>query len=150
MLTIYETRSGELVPQSGRPLITDQAIWIDLFNPTVEEEKKIERALKLDVPTREEQLEIEVSSRLYQEEGAYFMTATILLGTDTPEPSTTAVSFILAGQRLITVRYAEPHAFSIFLARRQFYGGQCRSRRTDRRHQSPLGRLHRESAGGSQ
>ena len=65
MLTIYETRSGELVPQSGRPRITDQAIWIDLFNPTVEEEKKIERALKLDVPTREEQQEIEVSSRLY-------------------------------------------------------------------------------------
>ena len=155
MLTIYETRSGELVPQSGRPRITDQAIWIDLFNPTLEEEKKIERALKLDVPTREEQQEIEVSSRLYQEEGAYFMTATILLGTDTPEPSTTAVSFILAGQRLITVRYAEPHAFSIFLARakrsrRQFYEWQCRSRRTDRRHRSPLGRLHRESAGGSQ
>lgn len=58
-----------------------------------------------------------MSSRLYQEEGAYFMTATILVGTDTPEPSTTAATFILIGQRLITVRYAEPHAFSIFLAR---------------------------------
>ena len=70
----------------GRPRITDQAIWIDLFNPTVEEEKKIERALKLDVPTREEQLEIEVSSRLYQEEGAYFMTATICGDSTPPSP----------------------------------------------------------------
>ena len=117
MLTIYEARSGELVPQSGHPRITDEATWIDLLNPTLEEEKKIERALKLDVPTREEQQEIEVSSRLYQEEGAYFMTATILVGTDTREPSSTPISFILAGQRLITVRYAEPRAFSIFLAR---------------------------------
>ena len=30
------------------------------------------------MPTREEQQEIEVSSRLYQEDGAYFMTATLL------------------------------------------------------------------------
>jgi len=117
MLTIYETRSGTLVPQNGQPRITEQAIWIDLLNPTPKEEKKIERALKLDVPTREEQQEIEVSSRLYQEKGAYFMTATILMGTDTPELSSTPVSFILVGQRLITVRYAEPRAFSIFIAR---------------------------------
>jgi magnesium transporter len=117
MLTIYETRSGALVPQNGQPRITEQAIWIDLLNPTPKEEKKIERALKLDVPTREEQQEIEVSSRLYQEKGAYFMTATILMGTDTPELSSTPVSFILVGQRLITVRYAEPRAFSIFIAR---------------------------------
>jgi magnesium transporter len=34
-----------------------------------------------------------------------------------PEPTKTAITFILAGQRLITVRYAEPRAFSIFLAR---------------------------------
>lgn len=117
MLTIYESHSGALLPQKGRHQISEQAIWIDLVNPTSGEEKKIERALKLNVPTREEQQEIEVSSRLYQEEGAYFMTATILVGTDTPEPSTTAATFILIGQRLITVRYAEPHAFSIFLAR---------------------------------
>jgi magnesium transporter len=58
-----------------------------------------------------------VSSRLYQEEGAYFMTATILVGTDTREPSSTPISFILAGRKLITVRYAQPRAFSIFLAR---------------------------------
>jgi magnesium transporter len=117
MLTIYETRSGALVPQKGQPRISEQAIWIDLLNPIPEEEKKIERALKLNVPTREEQQEIEVSSRLHQEKGAYFMTATILLGTDTPELSSTPVSFILVGQRLITVRYAEPRAFPIFLAR---------------------------------
>jgi magnesium transporter len=117
MLTIYENRSGALERQKGNPRITEGALWIDLLNPTPEEEVKIERALKLDVPTREEQQEIEASSRLYQEDGAYFMTATLLYQPDQGEPRTTPVTFILAGQRLVTVRYAEPRAFSIYVAR---------------------------------
>ena len=117
MLTIYEAKSGALVPQKGNPRITEAAVWIDLLNPTQEEEGKVERALKLDVPTREEQQEIEASSRLYLENGAHFMTATILYQAYTGEPTTTPVTFILMGQRLITLRYAQPKAFSIFAAR---------------------------------
>ena len=117
MLTVYEARSGSLQKQTGKPRITAEAVWIDLLNPTPEEEKKLERALKLDVPTREEQREIEVSSRLYQEDGVQFMTATVLYQADGPQPSTTPVTFILAGSRLITLRYAEPRAFALFVSR---------------------------------
>jgi magnesium transporter len=117
MLTIYETSSGALARQKGKPRITEQTVWIDLLNPTREEEAKVERALKLGVPTREEQQEIEASSRLYQEDGNHFMTATLLYQPEQGEPRTTPVTFILAGQRLITVRYAEPRAFSIYVAR---------------------------------
>lgn len=117
VIITYETRSGALVPKDDPLPISEEAVWIDLTNPTPEEEKIIEAALGLDVPTREEQQEIEVSSRLYQEGGAHFMTATVLVQTETPEPTTTPITFILAGKRLITVRYAEPRAFSIFLTR---------------------------------
>jgi len=117
MLTIYETRLGALEPHKNPRRITEQAVWIDLLNPKREEELKVERALKIEVPTREEQREIEASSRLYQENGAQFMTATVLYQTDTAEPVTTPITFILAGNRLITLRYAEPRAFSIFSAR---------------------------------
>jgi magnesium transporter len=117
MLTIYEFKSGELKPQTGQPKITEEAVWIDILNPTPEEEVRVEKALKIDVPTREEQQEIEVSSRLYQEDGAHFMTATLMYQPEQGEPRTTPVTFILAGQRLITVRYAEPRAFSIYVAR---------------------------------
>jgi magnesium transporter len=117
MLTIYENRSGTLERQKGKPRIGEEVVWIDLLNPTETEEKKVERALKLDVPTREEQQEIEASSRLYQEDGAYFMTATLLYNAEQGEPRTTPVTFILAGQRLVTVRYAEPRAFSIYVTR---------------------------------
>jgi magnesium transporter len=117
MLTIYENRAGTLTRQKGKPRIGEEAVWVDLLNPTEDEEKKVERALKFNVPTREEQQEIEVSSRLYQENGAYFMTATLLYTTEQGDPRTTPATFILAGQRLVTVRYAEPRAFPIFVSR---------------------------------
>jgi magnesium transporter len=117
MLTIYEARSGALEPHKNPRRIAEHTVWIDLLNPKREEEAKVERALKIDVPTREEQQEIEASSRLYQEDGAHFMTATVLYQTETAEPATTPITFILAGNKLITLRYAEPRAFSIFIAR---------------------------------
>jgi magnesium transporter len=117
MLTIYEAREGVLFAQTGKPRITERAVWIDLLNPTLEEEAKIERALKLDVPTREEQQEIEASSRVYQENGSHFMTATVLYQGDLPAPETTPVTFIITGQRLVTLRYVDLRAFSLFVAR---------------------------------
>ncbi|MGV1015032.1 MAG: magnesium transporter CorA family protein [Methyloceanibacter sp.] len=117
MLTIYEFRAGALKPQTGKPKITEEAVWLDLLNPTQEEEREVETALKLGVPTLEEQREIEVSSRLYQENGAQFMTATLILHSEQAEIKTTPVTFILAGRRLVTVRYAEPRAFAIFAER---------------------------------
>jgi magnesium transporter len=73
----------------------------------------------VQVPTREEMAEIEVSSRLYTENGAHYMTANIVYAVDSPEPQGTAVTFILTEKQLITVRYAEPRAFKLFLSRAQ-------------------------------
>ena len=50
----------------------DRVVWADLFNPTKEEEATIETWLGVAIPTREEMEEIEISSRLYVEDGAYF------------------------------------------------------------------------------
>ncbi|MGB6907686.1 MAG: magnesium/cobalt transporter CorA [Methyloceanibacter sp.] len=119
MLTIYEIKSGALVPHKNPRRISEQTVWIDLLNPKRSEETKVERALKIGVPTREEQREIEASSRLYQQNGAYFMTATVLYQGDMAEPVATPITFILAGDKLITLRYAEPRAFSLFAARCQ-------------------------------
>lgn len=45
------------------------------------------------------------------------MTATLLYLAGEAEAKTTPVTFILAGTRLVTVRYAEPRAFTIFAER---------------------------------
>ena len=57
--------------------------------------------------------EIEVSSRLYVENGARYMTATLMCQSDTATPKTTPVTFILSGHKLATVRYDDPRPFAI-------------------------------------
>ena len=89
------------------------AVWIDLVTPTVQEDKLVEQLLGIAVPTREEMQEIEVSSRLYVENGARYMTATLMCQSDTDTPKTTPVTFILSGHRLVTVRYDDPRPFAI-------------------------------------
>jgi magnesium transporter len=116
MLTIYDTRGHGLVRREDRGTC-EHAVWIDLLNPGKEEERFVEQRLALFVPTREEMAEIEASSRLYQESGAHFMTATVLHQMDTPDPQATTITFILTENRLVTVRYAESKAFSLFLGR---------------------------------
>lgn len=96
-----------------------RAVWIDLLNPTPAEEKAVQSALSLEVPTREEMQEIESSSRLYREGDALFLTANFLYGVDAGEYSSTAITFVLTGTSLVTVRYATPKAFSVFGARAQ-------------------------------
>lgn len=119
MITTYVRRGdsltiGGLVP--GAPLGGD-VVWIDMFNPTSDEEDLVEAAIQLDVPTREEMKEIEVSSRLYTENGALFMTASIATGADVGVPTIEPITFILTGHRLVTVRYADPTPFRTFLAK---------------------------------
>lgn len=95
----------------------EKAVWIDLRAPTRDEEIAVERALGLDVPTREEMQEIELSSRLYNEDDATFMTANILTHTDGDDVAISPLTFILHGTRLITVRYAFPRNIDAFVAR---------------------------------
>jgi magnesium transporter len=115
MLWAYIPRGGTLERQPVQPggTITEAAVWLDLVSPADGEDKLIEQSLGVAVPTREEMQEIEVSSRLYVENGARYMTATLMCQSDTATPRTTDVTFILAGKRLVTVRYDEPRPFVI-------------------------------------
>ena len=97
--------------------LPDDAIWIELVEPTRDEELAVEQALKLEIPTREEMSEIESSSRLYREGGALFMTAAVLAHATSEHPLLTPVTFVLSENRLVTIRYAEPSSFKQFAAR---------------------------------
>jgi magnesium transporter len=115
MLSVYIPRgtSLEKVPVEDGAPFPEGAIWIDMVAPTVAEDKLAERVLGVAVPTREEMQEIEVTSRLYIENGARYMTVTMMCQSDTESPKTTAVTFILTGHRLVTVRYDDPKPFAI-------------------------------------
>jgi magnesium transporter len=61
--------------------------------------------------------EIEVSSRLYQEDGGIFLTALILSNMETDSPVADVVSFVLTHDKLMTIRYIDPQPFRTFAAR---------------------------------
>jgi magnesium transporter len=94
--------------------IPDEATWIDMEEPTREEEKLVERCIKVNVPTQAEMAEIEPSSRLYEKNGALYMTVSALRGVEEHLPTTTPLGFVLAGNRLVTIRYATPKPVRTF------------------------------------
>jgi len=115
MLSVYVPSESSLkkVPLDDLAALPESAVWIDLVKPTAEEDHAVERLAGIAVPTREDMQEIEISSRLYIENGARYMTATLMCHSDTDMPRTTAVTFILAGHRLVTVRYDVPRPFAL-------------------------------------
>lgn len=114
MITGYLNHDGRLQPVEGLRENEDGLVWIDLLNPTDAEEDDIEKRLGVNIPTKDEMEEIEISSRLYTENDASFMTAILPSQADGDDPQMAPVSFVLAGNRLITVRYHEPRAFQTF------------------------------------
>ncbi len=119
MLNLLERGSGRFVvaaPIAGWRA-GPQVVWIDLLCPTREEELAVEAALGLELPTPEEMARLEPSSRLYQESGATFMTATLLARAHEERPIAAPVTFVLAKGMLVTLRYHELRAFSVFAER---------------------------------
>lgn len=119
MIFVYTLEGDHLVAQTalaGEEL-PPNAVWIDLLNPTHEEDLQTETWTQAAIPTREDMVEIEESSRFYAENGAQYLTASILHSTENKHHGIEPVSFILTGSMLVTVRYSEPKAFALYISR---------------------------------
>jgi len=107
------------------PASATAPLWFDLLNPTAEEIKSVESKLGISIPTRDEMREIESSNRLYEDEGSLYMTATVVTKLDTERPENTQVTYILASDALVTVRYADPLPFRRFIAYAEKHPNAC-------------------------
>jgi magnesium transporter len=119
MMKIFMPLNGGLriVPDADSAAVPSEALWIDLYDPTPEERQAVNNTLGLDLPTRADMEEIEVSSRLYAENNALYMTALVLANSGTESPIAGTVTFVLVRNTLITIRYVEPQPFRTFEAR---------------------------------
>jgi magnesium transporter len=128
MLRIYRHQDNRLiatelaVTAQTPPAAAAGAVWIDLINPTREEDRYTETVIGAKVPTREEAEELELSGRLYHEDGAEFMTMTGVSQLETEQPTTTPFTFVLKGDTLVTIRYYEPKPFWVYATRAQKAG----------------------------
>ena len=118
VITAYcsNCRSVEIRDLSHPASFPEDVVWIDMIEPSRDEELYVEKVLGIEVPTRDDLKDIEPSARLYVENDAVFMTASLLWKADTDAPTLTDVAFILAGNRLVTIRYAHPKSFALFIA----------------------------------
>ena len=118
-MNVYNIEEGalrRLECAGGDPAIP-AATWIDLLDPSREEENAVEAALAIDVPSREEMRSIEASSAVYHDRGASFMTARVMSMSTTSAMRLVDVTFILKANVLITLRYGDPLPFRTFVAR---------------------------------
>jgi magnesium transporter len=95
------------------PAALTSAVWIDLADPLPFEIEAVQAATGLTLPTRDSLVEIEASSRTYQEAGVSFMTATAVVGLDSDTPGSVPLGFVLTPTQLVTLRYADPHSFRL-------------------------------------
>lgn len=90
----------------------DKIVWIDLQSPTSEQIAEVEKFYNISFPTRQQQEEIESSSRYLENSGIIKINSTfvhIIPGTAKLEEC--EVSFILTEKILFSLRYFESRAF---------------------------------------
>ncbi|WP_436799482.1 magnesium transporter CorA family protein [Rhizobium oryzicola] len=118
MINAYRSNGSVTVlhPSEKLTRLPDDIVWLDLIDPTRVEDSYMEQLLQISIPTRDDLKDIEPSSRLYIEQDSVYMTASLVWKADSKQPELTDVAFILTGNRLVTVRYADPRSFSLFIA----------------------------------
>lgn len=114
-MMLYLSDGKQITAQHWRSeaIIPENTVWIDMNNPSRQQELDVEQFLELEIPTREEMHAIEISERLYREGDASFLTATLLVKRET-EQETHAVTFIVTERHLVTLRYSDPIPFKVF------------------------------------
>lgn len=105
------SRTVGLEEQDFRP---QDIFWVDLLTPDASELKFAENLCAIEMPTKDEMREIEATSRLYCEDGARFMTTTVLSRVETDEPIIAEITFIIKSRVLITIRHTDSYSFRVF------------------------------------
>jgi magnesium transporter len=95
------------------PQIPPCAIWIDLSNPTIEEDRKVQEFVGAAVPTKADPDFTEPPEAHYSENGVRYLHA-LFISEPENTPDVTGVTFIIAPTALVTVRYHPAETFDLF------------------------------------
>ena len=99
MLTAY--------PASGHaeasPAARDVS-WLDIVNPTNEEEASVESRYGLKLPSRQELSEVELSSRVSEKDGVLFLNMPTVSHMSRLDEAPSPVGFVVSKDLLVTIR----------------------------------------------
>ena len=115
MITIYLKQYNKIVRNADIKLFDDlgydDILWIDLFSPTIKEQKAVENFMEVSLLTKQQAEEIESSSKYSETENAIFSNSNFFVVGD-GRMSVEPISFIICEGVLITVRNAESRTFN--------------------------------------
>lgn len=123
MLFAYRNHAGKLEPL-GPDEPPEAAIWVDLCKPEPGE-TALCALLVPEIPSLADMEEIEISARLYRENGFDFMTVVVPGLGEAKSPFSGPVTFILGANRLLSVRHHNPRPFETYPTRADKVGLGC-------------------------
>jgi len=89
------------------------AIWIDLIEPTVEDDRKVQEFVGVPVPTKANPDYTEPPEAHYSENGVRYLHA-LFISEPEDTPDVTGVTFVIAPTALVTVRCHPVETFDLF------------------------------------
>ena len=115
MMRVYFKRQNRVqkVPSLAQLESMEGLVWVDLQNPNPDEIADVEAHFEFKFQTRQEQLEIESSSRYFETDDEIIANSNFLqFNSENNQFLSNAVSFILQDEVLFTYRDADLTAFS--------------------------------------
>lgn len=117
MIQYYSNHNGTVTVSDTKPENISAVFWYDILNPTRDDEALIEQLLGIDLPTREEMQELEVSARLYAEGDQLFAIASFPVEQAEDDYTNVNVTFIISKTYLVTMRYTLTRVITPFAAK---------------------------------
>lgn len=114
MIRIFQTKDyvQEKVFSLKEATILKNAIWIDLQNPSPEEIKEVEKKYSINFPTKQQQEEIETSSRYLENPDFIQVNSTFInIITQAQKIQESEISFIITDKILFSLRYTDSKIF---------------------------------------
>jgi magnesium transporter len=104
LLKTYRTSIDDLSKIDGQ--LPDDAIWIDLLDPTDGEKRSVEHLLGIKIPSKAALSEIEASSRLISDRGKLYLSTPAVSVDAQGDPHLTPLGFIIDSRVLVTIRFS--------------------------------------------
>lgn len=115
MLQAYVVKGERLEPVSSDPATLRNAYWVDVYEPTPEEQKTIEQALGITLRIPEASTKFQISTPLRVSDGVVTLTALLLAGLDVHRPKLITISFIRTKGPLVTITNGSPRGLAWLL-----------------------------------
>ena len=96
-------------PSTASP---SKAVWIDLASPSDAERAEAEAETGLRLPEKEDIEEIETSSRVYEDQGALYLSTPLLTGGDCMRDLPASLGCVLTKDRLVTIHFVNLSALT--------------------------------------